>query len=675
MINSTFKRLGGSSLLLLACAAGAQDVASSAISIDEIIVTARRRSESLQDVPQTVNAVTSEAVDKLNIQRFDEIQAVIPGLTLAAGNTGYTTAATIRGAAFQVESSATPTVEFYLNDANIGSNFLFQSLYDIGQIEVLRGPQGTLRGRASPSGSITATTHRPDLSEFGGYVNLTSTNQSALNGHAAVNLPIVNDVLALRFAGIYDENDYDQVKSIHNENNPSSRTKSGRVSLRYQPADAFEANIMYQYLRRDLRSFDQYESFFLADPTATPPANTAVYPTIDASDRRGITDGMRESSQKQDSLVAQLDYRFAGQKLSYVGSYFRQDIPALSPQDVGNVALNFEFFQDLLTHSEDKVHELRLSSEERIFGVFDYTVGAYYSKRPSLSEIINGSLVGIQTGQFTVLPISIPGIAPGGVLPTPIHRESETTEKSFFGNITYHLGERTELSAGLRRIDWKATSEFSLNGVLVPTATEDDHNTPTVYNVSVSYRLTDDFLVYANHCKSWRSGPLAIGVFRTPTPRLSQFTDLKPETSKSYEVGFKAELFDKRLRMNASVFHQDFSDYIYRGPLVSYVSLTNNNPNQPSPSTFNFVSNVDAKVDGGELELGLRATERFSLGANFSYAKGKIKDGAVACNDFNGDGVPDTSPTTPTVAQIRAAAGGEEVAACRVNDRLAFAPN
>src|SRR3546814_10786012 len=88
---------------------------------------------------------------------------------MSAGTTGYTTAATIRGASFQVESGSSPTVEFYLNDAPIQSNSLFNSMFDVGQIEVLRGPQGTLRGRASPSGSITVTTQKPDLYESGGY--------------------------------------------------------------------------------------------------------------------------------------------------------------------------------------------------------------------------------------------------------------------------------------------------------------------------------------------------------------------------------------------------------------------------------------------------------------------------------------------------------------------------
>src|SRR5262245_52438196 len=108
--------LAGSSLVLLASAAGAQTPAANnlepSFGLEEIIVTARRKAESLQDVPQTVDAVTADDIERLSFQQFTDVQAIVPGLTLTSGSNGYTTAATIRGASFQVESSATPTVEF-----------------------------------------------------------------------------------------------------------------------------------------------------------------------------------------------------------------------------------------------------------------------------------------------------------------------------------------------------------------------------------------------------------------------------------------------------------------------------------------------------------------------------------------------------------------------------------
>ncbi len=665
---ATLHLLVGSSLLMIASAAGAQTQPAAAAAaaastgelsfgLEEIIVTARRRAESLQDVPQTIDAVTAEDIEKLNFQQFSDLQAIVPGLTLSAGNTGYTTAATIRGASFQVESSATPTVEFYLNDGPIQSIFLFQSLYDVGQIEVLRGPQGTLRGRASPSGSITVTTRPPDVLEFGGYVSTLGTDEDATMAQGGVNIPLIREKLALRVAGVYEESDYDHVKSINNPSDPSAETKSGRATLRWEATDAVMATVMYQYLERDLLSFDGFESFYLSEPTAP-----VVQPTLRGSDRLGITDGARRSSIEQDIITAQVDWRFAGQKLSYVGTRSTFDLTALTAQDSGNVVPNFEFFQNLSTESEQKSHELRLASEERLWGAFDYTAGVFIQDFSSPSDLINPTLVALQTGPFTLRNLQVIG--------TPINRRNQTEESSVFANLTYHLSERTELSAGARYIDFQTDGQLVVNGTTLADLSSEDK--PTIWNVAFSHRFTNDFMAYTNVGTSWRAGPNVVGVFRPLTPNLNQFLNLDPEDSTSYEIGFKADLLDRRLRVNASVFHQDFKDFIYRGPSVWYVNLTRAGA---VPAIFNFVANVDAKVDGAELDVGFQATENFNLGLTLAYAKGEMEDGVVACNDFNGDGVPDRNPPAPSVAQITAAARGDAVASCTVNDRLAFAPD
>lgn len=642
-------------------AASAASDATASFGLEEVIVTARRRSESLQDVPQTVDAVTADDIEKLNLQQFTDVQAIVPGLTMSAGSTGYTTAATIRGASFQVESSASPTVEFYLNDGPIQSIFLFQSMFDVGQIEVLRGPQGTLRGRASPSGSITVTTHQPDVSEFGGYVSALGTDEDSVQAQGAINIPLIRDSLALRVAGIFDENDYDHVKSINNDTDPSQKTKGGRATLRWDASDALTATVMYQYMERDLHSFDAYQSFYLAEPTA-PVVDTAANPRIDASDRLGITDGGRDFAQEMDIVTAQLDWRFAGQKLSYVGTYTQLDIVPSAPQDLGNVVADFEYFPEQHSTAESKAHELRLASEERLFDRLDYTVGAFYQDFTSPTDLINKTLVGIQTGPYTLFPATVVG--------TPIARRSNTEETSVFANLTYHLGERTELSGGARYIIFKTDSSLVVSGNQLSDISAEEK--PTVWNFAASHRFTDDFMVYGNVGTSWRDGPTVVGVFRPPTPRLTQFTNLDSEDSTSYELGFKADFLDQRLRLNLSAFHQDFKDFIYRGPSVWYVNLGRTGA---VPAQFNFVANVDAKVDGAELDVAFQATENFNIGATLAYAKGEMEDGVIACNDFNSDGIPDRNPPAPSVAQITAAAGGEAVGACAVNDRLSFAPD
>ena len=246
------------SLLSLAPPALAQETSTSSAgdsTSGEIIVTARRRDESLQDVPMTVGVVTNETLEKLNIQNFEDIESVVPGLTLNNAGNGFGTTASVRGATFNVETGAKDTVVFYQNEVVVSANILFNNLFDIGQIELLRGPQGTVRGRSAPSGAMTLTTRRPNLREIGGSVNLTVNTRGDINGQAAIGAPIVEDVLGIRVAGVIDDNDFGGVKSINSSKEPYAKTKAGRVSLRFEPSSSIRANVMYQYLDKKTSRF------------------------------------------------------------------------------------------------------------------------------------------------------------------------------------------------------------------------------------------------------------------------------------------------------------------------------------------------------------------------------------------------------------------------------------
>jgi iron complex outermembrane receptor protein len=428
---------------------------------------------------------------------------------------------------------------------------------------------------------------------------------------------------------------------------------------------------MYQSLERDLRSFDPYQSFSLVEPTA-PVVDTATNPLITAADRLSILDSPRNSTQKFDIATAQLDWRLGGQKLSYVGTYTEFELfPVGSPTDVGGVVTGTDIYTTQRSTSESKAHELRLASEERVLGVFDYTVGAFYQDFSSPTDLVNKTLLGIAgPGGTLILPPPNPQL-PANPVDSVIARRSGTEETSLFANLTYHLSDSTEFSAGARYIEFKADSNLVVNGAQLSDIASKEE--PVIWNVAASHRFTDDLMLYANVGTSWRDGPTVVGVFRPATPNITRFTDLDSEDSTSYELGLKADFMENRLRVNLSAFHQDFKDFIYRGPSVWYVNLTSGGP---VPDRFNFVANVDAKVDGAELDLAYQATENLNLGLTFAYAEGEMEDGVVACNDFNSDGVPDSKPlSAPTAQQISTAAGGEAVASCNVNDRLAFAPD
>ncbi|CAN7629585.1 TonB-dependent receptor [Phenylobacterium sp. LjRoot225] len=642
------------SVAAIATGAMAQPAASSSddTMLSEIVVTARRKAESLQEVPQTVNAVTGATLEKLNIRQFEDVQAVVPGLTLSSGANGFTTAATIRGAPFQAESGAQPTVAFYLNDATIQSVYAFQSMFDIGQIEVLRGPQGTLRGQSSPSGSITLTTRRPILGEFGAYGNLTVTDQHARNLNGAVNVPIIRDMLGLRVAAIIDDTDLDGVGSINNRLTPSSKTWAVRPSIRFEPNDAITVNLMYQHLEKKQRSFNQVASFSLFEPTAP-----AIQPIIRPKDRVGITDDFNEVDQKQDTFTANADYRFAGQKLSYVGSYSNQKIHNFSLQDPANIFTGVDLRQEVLSRSKQTTNELRLSSDQPLFGRFDYTVGVYVSDFNPPTDVMQVSAATI-------------GGRLARIVQTPVARKGKAHEESIFGNATWHIGEATELSGGVRRLWYRDSNSLIVNGSPVLNNKQDKADA-WLYNVSLSHKFTSDFMVYGNTGSAFRPGPFVIGVFRPLTPTLERHIDLANEKSKSYEVGFKSTFFDKRVLFNAAVFHQDFNNFIQRGQQVYYV---NQNQLGETVGNFNFGNSVDAKIDGVDVDASWQVMKGLNLSGAFSYAKSKIKNQPIACNDLNGDGVADVLTQAPTFAQLKAATGTAALSECLNNGALQFTP-
>jgi iron complex outermembrane receptor protein len=644
--------------------------------LGEIVVTARRRSESLQEVPQTVNAVTSESLQKLNIKRFEDVQTVVPGLSLTSATNGFSAAASLRGVTFDVTTGAQPTVALYLNDAPVQALFLFQSLFDIGQVEVLKGPQGTTRGISAPSGAITVTNHKPDLSDFGGYIDATATDQHGRNVNGALNVPIIKDVLAVRGALSIDQNDYDGVTSIHSNIRPSQKTTAERFAVSYEPSDAFNANVTYQHMDHNYLGFTQVSGpgpgAIVYPPNVTPSGFPAsVNPPIGDTDRLSAQDGASEIRQHFNVVTAQVDSRLFGQHLSYVGSYQHQNLAINNAQDTGNVLPGIEVYQPQITSQTQTTQEIRLASDPAPGRWFDYTVGAFYNWQENAGHVtVPGPLL---PGAFGpgLSTINLNAYNPRYSIPLGIDIPSSLQETSLFGSVTFHLPWNTELSGGIRHI-WSVASSQTLiqtgNGVInlggpditLNTAaiasnfTSHDSETPNIYNVSLSHHFTRDFLVYANTGTAFRPPVTSVGITgdlaNATDPVLHSLTFHPAERSRSYEVGFKSTWLDGRARLNASVFQQTFSNLTIFIPGISYFNTT-----AGAPNNFAFTASVDAKVTGFDVDTAFQITPEWNVSAQMSYADGKVKGSLVPCND---PGVTLGNPATTPGAQLIALCPG-----------------
>lgn len=639
--------------------------------LETVVVQARRRDEDVQDVPAVINAVTADAIAELNLRAFNDVQTLVPGLNLGTSTDGIAGSAMLRGVNFDTRASGNnATVEFYFNDAPIASSIILQQMYDVGQIEVQRGPQGTLRGRASPSGAITITARKPDLYDIGGFADVTANDIGTRNIKGGLNLPIIEGILAVRIAGVYDENEGDRVRPINEAvdgRGPKSETTSGRITALFEPADWFRAEALYQRLERDALTYDQAISFSEVNPDA------AASPVrLRAKDRLSIQEEARVIEQSYDIFNWRAELAGMGQRLIYQGQHYKQDVYSTENFDLANFFPGRDLNQETFTIGKGTSHEIRLQNEERIFDIFDYVVGYFQNKLNSPTTLNRPTAV------------RLPDAFGGGlasVVNTAVERGNRTKERSVFGHLTAHISDATELSGGLRQIEYKSVSTMGINGAAISEDLQDDSK--MVYTASIRHRFTPNVAVYASTGSSYRPGINVVGDFNLrPSPLELSFINLPPETSKSYEVGIKSDLMDGRLRLNLAAYHQKFKNFPFRAPNtgVYYVNTVAMRDQATGAVTgladqvaaFNFVAPVPVEVNGIEGEIIFDINGRWNVGLVASYSHGKIKNGLIPCNDLNGDGVPDQTGAAPSLEDLRAAVGANNLAACTVNQRSSF---
>lgn len=460
------------------------------------------------------------------------------------------------------------------------------------------------------------------------------------------------------------------------------RTQNLRASVRANPFDdILVLDFSYETINRKTRQFDQVEARSLVVEGA--PVSPV---TIAAKDRLGVGALARVSDQRYKVYSWQGQLRLFDQLLTYVGSKVDTTIVASTPQDfsglfgaTGSVrAPSDPFALQQRTGGSQTSHELRLQNEERVAGMFDYVVGA-------MEVSGNSPTLQLVPGNAAASGTTLYNFARSGR-----YRYREDREQSIFGNVTLHLGERTEISGGLRHIWFKADSglKASSNIMTDPETWSDiasvrrcfGHSsvpgceptkTATIYNATAKHNFTDDLMAYASYGTSWRPGNSVVGYTGAAVGSfLTQFLNLPDEDSESFEIGIKSSWLDDRLRFNISGYYQKFTNYPFRvsTPIVSISTsptLTPATPAVTAASGFNFVAPVPVEVKGLEADLVFDVTPDFTISASVSYADGKIKGGVFPCHDLNDDNIADA--TAPSAAALYAHVGDRQIDTCTAN--------
>ena len=639
-----------------------------------------------------MQVVTGESLQKLAITSADELSKLAPGLTLV--NSGASTVIILRGVAWK-PGSGTPATPLYFNEIGFDPGQTVVSLFDIGQIEVLRGPQGTSRGAPSISGAVTLTTKKPDLAEFGGFVQGLYGSANHWDVQAAVNAPIIKDILALRLATNIENTENDRIYSINSAIKPKLNDRSYRATLLFKPIDTLSIQAMYQRRITKKIRYDQVVGSGSPGSTQTPTqqflsslgaigAIRANFngPALTVGQRASVQDGGNLTFDKVDLFTVNAKWEVLGHALTYnYGKQMNRSGSSFNSRDPLNMLPGFEPYAEVPNlGSKFNIHEVRLSSTPNPDRPFDYDIG-WYSKHSNGTAAQN--LLQYLPGAFGA-PNAQPGTGSFNsayALPINLTFPIGQVFDSFYGNVRFRLGEKTELSGGVAFVrdrvpvgsntvvgagranagplaiiklqfpaflqplvpTCEAVNNFSPSGLFTSTTYPGtcDVNVPagsgnssfstnpkytkTLYNFSASHKFTDDVMVYATTGSSYRSGLPSLGsVGLGPTLLLP-----RPESAKSYEIGIKTTLA-RNLRINAAVFQIDYQDQLTQFEGVQYWNPVG--AGAVNRTSLAFYRNVDSRVRGFELEIAGQPTDNLSLGANLSYSQIKSKGGLLPAN-------------------------------------------
>ena len=616
--------------------------------LEEVIVTAQKREQSVQDVPMSVSVVQGEVLNELKMFNFEELRLVTTGLDLRAID-GRAGSIALRGIDYNPNSAASQAVDLYWNGTTLGTNAsggVFQQMFDIGRVEVLRGPQGALQGRTSPAGAIAIHTRMPDPGAgYGGVVQATVTDNSGINTQGAVNIPLVREKLAARIAVVYDTSNLDEIENVLGGGDSESETTASRLSLRWYPTDTLSTDLIWQYLENDI------DTHIITAGTSTLDQGL---PVLDPEDRQGINPEVDRFEGEYNYVALNLNWEILGHQLTYVGGYSDLDSTRDFDGASGNSKVGFdpvdvtpEFPQVGATDSmldspqrfvdenETWSHELRFSSlgGERV----QYIFGLYYAEEDAIFQ--REFMRDLPAGPGQSLFFNM-------IAPVPF----EVEDIAVFTHFDVRLTEALSLQLGGRwqERDLMASSNaFTTEDLLFPSGLVTEAGTVLLElltpeeggfkddKVTGSLSLQYDFVGhdsvgYLSVATGWRPGGVNVSA-----QDLREFQVFEEENSVAYELGLKSELLEGRLRVNTALFYQEFDDYIGRFPRIPTNRDGNPRPDGSPRGSASLTANGDATVTGIEIEVDYLVSEHWRAGGGLSYVEAEYDDASLPCNDGN----------------------------------------
>jgi len=628
----------------------AQEGQPGALVLEEVVVTATRREQSVLEVPYNISAVGGDALEGRQIVDNADLMRAVAGVSVVDRgyrNSGVINGIMIRGvnsdgAAFgDYQLSTVPTVSTYLNDTPVYANFL---LKDIERVEVLRGPQGTLYGSGSLGGTVRYITRAPQLGEFegslGGTVSQVSGSSDIGYGlDAMFNLPL-GETAALRITGTRLDypglTDYVNVYRLDADGIPvapngvldpaaeyyvkkdadTAEIWYGRAALLWQPSDAVDLTLSYTHQSDDIggrrqqtvgldgfgRSYGEYQNGSIQlEPSARDVDVAALEANIDFGFAT-LTSSSSWYDHEGDSVSENTGFYAQAGFLTFYYNY---------PRPMASAVRTYE--------DSAFVQELRLVSNGD--GRVDWTVGAFYQDQ-DMGQTQQSFLRGFK--RWWDAATGLPAIVTGDK-DFDYSRDENFKDRSVFGELTFKFTDRWQATAGFRYYDHEFTNDSFMDlplyaGAFTPTNSSfDTSDDGVLWKGNLSYRFGVRNLVYATVSEGYRRG----GSNAVPTSGTFAedpgFLRFGPDSTTNYEIGVKGTA--GRFQYSAAAFFVDWED----------VQINTSTPNW---GFFAAVNGGKASSKGVEFELDGRITDRLGLNLGYAYVDAQLDEDALSPTGF-----------------------------------------
>ena len=543
-------------------------------SVEEVVVTATRRQQSLQDIPIAITALSGEDIERARVNGFADMQSLVPGLQVNRNNAVL--AFTMRGVGsnFRVQGVDT-TIALHTDGIYLSNGFAAQAaFFDVERIEAVRGPQGVLYGRNASGGAINVISKRP-TQEWSGFASATAGNYEAMDFEGALSGPIVEDKVLFRVGGFSHTRDEGYGTNFTTGHpNDDLAERGAKATLLFRPTETFEALIRADYYWADDHSLGtqalpgsapgRISNCLVAAPCAPGLTHAETLGGVIASGFDSYANAGAERHMEFWGVSAEMSYE-ASDQLTIKSLTGYRETKASNQTDNDQTAL--AAVDPLLTimSARQFSEELQLNWQtERTFTV----LGLYYFEehRPSLTLL-----------EFPALDF----------LPPPnygdVYQDGfvDTSAYAAFGNIDYELTDRLTVGLGARYSEETKKNEGFNAAVFGPLTFSSQEKTWSAFTprATVNYRLTDDVSVFGSIAQGFKSGQFGVAI---PV-------GAEPEYIWDYEAGLKGAFLEGDLHASASVFYYDFKDLqlqVFRGP-------TNLIINSPKASSYGIEVALD----------------------------------------------------------------------------------